>query len=71
MRIPASDKALLLTEEWNGIGGPLKQKGHVFRVFPITNQDIQGDLIGCRTGNGEKLSSSQSVSSQAMKSAVA
>ena len=71
MRIPASDKALLLTEEWNGIGGPLKQKGHAFRVFPITNQDIQGDLIGCRTGNGEKLSSSHAEPVQAIKSAGA
>ena len=31
----------------------------------------QGNLTGCRTGNGEKLSSSQAEPGQAIKSAVA
>ena len=31
---------------------------------------VQGDLLGCRTGNGEKLSSSQAEQGQAIKSAV-
>ena len=33
--------------------------------------DIQGDLTVCRTGNGEKLSSSQAEPVQAIKSTVA
>ena len=32
---------------------------------------LQGDLIGCRTKNGEKLSSSQAELGQAINSAVA
>ena len=32
---------------------------------------LQGDLTGCRTGNGEKLSNSQAEPAQAIKSAVA
>ena len=31
----------------------------------------QGDLPGCRTGNGEKLSSTQAEPGQAIRSAVA
>ena len=32
---------------------------------------LQGDRTGCRTGNGEKLSSSQAETGQAIKSAAA
>ena len=32
---------------------------------------LQGNMTGCRTGNGEKLSSSQAEPGQAIKSAVA
>ena len=32
---------------------------------------LQGDLLGCRTGNGEELSSSQAELGEAVKSAVA
>ena len=39
------------------------------RVKFIVN--IQDDLTGCRTGNGEKLSSSQAEPGQAIKSAAA
>ena len=37
----------------------------------FTNCVLQGNLIGCRTGNGEKLSSSQAEPGKAKKSAVA
>ena len=32
---------------------------------------VQGDLLGCRTGNGEKLSISQAQPGQVVNSAVA
>ena len=41
------------------------------RTFENGKSSVQGDLTGCRTGNGEKLSSSQAESGQAIKSAVA
>ena len=37
----------------------------------ILHARVQGDLIGRRTGNGEKLNSSQAEPGQAIKSAVA
>ena len=37
----------------------------------VANLWLQGDLTGCRTGNGDKLSSSQPQPGQAIKSAVA
>ena len=36
-----------------------------------TYDQIQGDMTGCRTGNGEKLSSSQAEPGQAITSDVA
>ena len=35
-----------------------------------TNVNVQGDPIGCRTGNGEKGSSNQVEPGQAINSAV-
>ena len=37
----------------------------------IKTENIQGDLTGCRPGNGYKLSSRQTEPSKAIKSAVA
>ena len=39
--------------------------------FALFVRGVQADLIGCRTGNGEKLSSSLAGPGQAVKSAVA
>ena len=36
-----------------------------------TPDTLQGDLTGCRTGNGGKLSSTQAEPGQAINSAVA
>ena len=49
----------------------LENKACIMNGFAIVGIIVLGDPTGCRTGNREKLSSSQSVPGQAIKSAVA
>ena len=49
----------------------LPQRCIIFCASLRKRDGLQDDLTGCRTGNGEKLSSSQAEPGQAIKSAVA
>ena len=44
---------------------------HRLQIFDLPSVSVQGDLIGCCTGNEEKLSNSQTKPEKAIKSDVA
>ena len=65
----ARDLATPKCQAFCQMGAPTKQLTPMFIASHA--MCVQGDLIGGRTGNGEKLRSSQAELGQAIKSAVA